>query len=123
MDTDNDGVTDDIDPLPTDPGVTQEFLVEWINDVSNEVRSLPLTEFTGFGSSIKRVRRSVLAGLISVSSFFVDIGEGDVAVFFLQAALRRVDGESPPSDWVVDGPAREDLEAELETLIFLAENP
>lgn len=118
-DTDGDGVDDDVDPLPTEPGVPQDFLAEWTMDVSNDIRALDLDLFAGGGDFAKRLRRTILGGVTSFAAILTDRGYYDLAAAYLDLVYDRVDGASPPADWMVDSPEKTDLADEIDLLIDL----
>ncbi|MDY7109762.1 MAG: hypothetical protein SYC29_14090 [Planctomycetota bacterium] len=119
VDTDGDGVEDDIDPLPVEPGVPDDFLAEWTMDVSTDIRGLDLPLFTGPSDFSKRVRRTILSGLTSFAAMLIEFGYDDFASVYLTIVYRRVDGASPPRDWIVDSPEKTDLADEIDLLIDL----
>ena len=118
-DTDGDGVDDDVDPLPTEPGVPQDFLAEWTMDVSNDIRALDLDLFAGGGDFAKRLRRTILGGVTSFAAILTDLGYYDLAAAYLDLVYDRIDGASPPADWMVDSPEKTALADEIDLLINL----
>jgi hypothetical protein len=118
-DTDGDGVGDDVDPEPTVPGVPQDFLAEWTMDVSNDIRAVDLDLFTGANDFAKGLRQAVLSGLTSFAAILTDFGYPDLASAYLTLVYQRVDGASPPQDWMVDSPEKAALADEIDLLIAL----
>lgn len=118
-DTDGDGVDDATDPLPTDPGVTVDFLADWAFDLGASVRGTDLSEFTGPTNRARRARRAVLSGILSAAGSFIERGNDNVAAFLLTLALRRMDGASPPPDWMAPSPDRDATAFDVELILDL----
>ncbi|MFG0306151.1 MAG: choice-of-anchor Q domain-containing protein [Phycisphaerales bacterium JB040] len=118
-DTDGDGVSDLNDPTPTEPGVTEEFLVEAIRAAADQIDSIPLSSFTGPNANADRGRQNSLASRVRNAANKVGQGNGEPAVSLLMNVLERVDGDPQPKDWIEAGPDQVALKDELELLIAL----
>lgn len=118
-DTDGDGVSDLNDPTPTEPGVTEEFLVEATRAAADQIDSIPLSAFTGPNANADRGRQNSLASRVRNAANKIGKGNEDSALSLLLGVLDRVDGDPQPKDWVEAGPDQVELKDELELLIAL----
>lgn len=121
-DTDGDGVPDDIDPLPTVPGVTTGFLEEQLRALGEFIDSLSLDLFTGPNANANAGRRNALANRARRAAN--SIAEGDLAGAedALESLLQKIDGLGSPPDWMEDGPEKTSLAAEAALDLSLIPN-
>jgi hypothetical protein len=115
-DTDGDGIDDDLDPLPTEQGVTPDFLADLAGLVSQDVVQMSLPEFVGPNNFTRAVRRAALALELFIAGELIRNELVDAAEVLLNIAQGRVDGQGGPPDWVINGSA---LNADIELLEIL----
>ncbi len=127
-DTDDDGVLDGADPTPTDPGVPSDFIEQGLCTLSHTIRCYPLSEFQGnhhgwgwWNWWSKHIKRHQLASKVRRACKKVRNGHYGSACNQINGTLKRVDGESRPRDWMVDGQAKDHVKAELELYKSLLE--
>jgi hypothetical protein len=121
-DTDGDGVTDDDDPLPTDPGVTSGWLEDATRELATDtIPSLGLILFSAPNANAQAGRRNALANLAAAGANAVAAGQYAPAINQLQNLLDKIDGVSPPPDWMDDSAAKTELATEVQLLIELLE--
>lgn len=118
-DTDGDGVNDHDDPLPIDPGVTEDFLAEWAADVASGIGDMDLGLFSGPNQIVQLVRRNTLALLTFAASLLIDNGNYAEAHALLSMVESRIDNDPSPSDWMANTPARAELHGEINLLLAL----
>jgi predicted outer membrane repeat protein len=120
-DTDDDGLTDDVDPTPTDPGATSGFLEDMARDISDEILSLDLDLFHGFLNFFKKHRQNALAHWMNRAARMIARDNISIAILWLKWVRYRIDGVSPPPDWIIDSAEKTDLLDEINLLIDLLE--
>jgi hypothetical protein len=118
-DTDGDGLTDNVDPTPTVPGATSGFLEDAVRDLADLILSLDLALFNGPNNNANSGRRNSLANRASGAAKQIAKGNFEQAIEKLESLLQKIDGESPPKDWMHDTLERQDLEDEVLLLIDL----
>jgi len=105
-DTDNDGVPDGEDPLPTEPGVTGSYLEEQLREANETVQVLDLTFFTHKNPNANKGRRNALGNKFNSVANLVAQEDYEAAMGQLQSILLKVDGQPVPPDWLNDGPEK-----------------
>ncbi len=118
-DTDDDGVWDDEDPLPTDPGVTAGFLEDLTRDTAEGILQLSLSLFNGPNNNANKGRRNALANRATQAANCIGVGDYQCAIDQLESLLEKIDGLTPPPDWMDESPEKEALRDEVELLIAL----
>ncbi len=118
-DTDGDTVPDNIDPTPTVPGVTGEFLEASCRALADQINASSLSLFSGPNNNANKGRRNALANRATSAANAARDGDYHTAVQELQSLLEKIDGVSPAPDWTYDTPERAALAAEVEWLIAL----
>lgn len=119
-DTDGDGVPDDVDDEPLTPGVSSGFIEDELRALAADVASIPLASFTGPNANAQRGRRTAMRVALYVAARQVARGRNGVATIIVEGVLLpRVDGASPPRDWMEPGPDRDGLANDLATLAYL----
>ncbi|MCI0362397.1 MAG: hypothetical protein L0219_00855 [Phycisphaerales bacterium] len=120
-DSDGDGVNDGDDPSPTVPGVPPSYLANLTLETAQGTLELDLSEFLGSNDNIRQARRTTLAANLMRASRAIEDGNYATAAALLTIVEQRIDGESPPADWMIDASARSSLLADVQTLIILLE--
>ena len=120
-DTDGDGVDDATDPLPLDPGVTNDFTVELAIDLATAVGALPLQDIIAPNDNARKGRRNSLSNRIRNASKALLAEDDAAALDLLEGVLARMDGQAPPSDWIEVSDATVEIVADVELLISLVE--
>jgi len=118
-DTDGDGVADNVDPLPTTPGVTSGFLEDACRDLAGRILALDLSLFNGPNANANKGRRNALANRAIEAANAIAAGNYQEARDALNSLLDKIDGASPPPDWMDASPQQAALKAEVELLIAL----
>jgi hypothetical protein len=118
-DTDEDGIPDNIDPFPTDPGGTGSYIEDALRNLADSIRELDLSLFTGPNNNANRGRRNALANRANAAAN--NFAEGDYAgaIDVLENLLRFIDGAEPPPDWMGDSDERDSLYDTVAALIVL----
>lgn len=120
-DTDGDGVLDDEDPLPTDPGVTNDFAADMANDIAAAMGVLPLEDIVAPNDNARKGRRNSLANRIRNASKKLLQEDYSSALALLNSVLAKMDGIEPPSDWVLVSEDTIIIVEDIELLISLIE--
>ena len=115
------GVPDNEDPDPTVPGVPSSFLEDEAREVAVEIRAVDLSGFSGPNSNANRGRRNSLANRADNAAKAIAAGDIQGAIDELMSLLARIDGQSPPPDWMDDSPEKTALADEVSLLILLLE--
>jgi hypothetical protein len=122
VDSDGDGVADNEDPLPTEPGVTTGWLEDESRELAVDIGLLDLDLFNGPNNNANKGRRNSLVNRASGAANSIADEDFQEAIDRLTSLLQKVDGQSPPPDWMEeDSPDRADLAAEVTLLILLLE--
>lgn len=125
-DTDGDGVDDATDDQPTVPGVSSGYLEDAVRSLAATVSQLPLESFTGPSHNGRRGRRAALRNQLLRLARDVSRGRWeDAHRSITRRLLPRLDGNRRPADWMVPGPDRDAVYAELvliDSLIQLADD-
>lgn len=120
-DTDGDGLRDDVDPNPTEP-LTANDLAQLTVAVSQNIQSLDLSSFFGPNNNVRRARQTALTVVVIAAAIAIDMEQFSAAIALLNVVQNRIDGESPPPDWMIlNDPARADLHNDIDTIIMLLE--
>jgi hypothetical protein len=120
-DTDGDSVPDNIDPTPLEAGVPQNYLALLTQTTAAEVRGLDVAEFLGPNDNARAGRQNALANNLTAAANAIELGEYQAALASLTMVLTKIDGASPPPDWMPDSPERAALYADVQALIMLVE--
>lgn len=121
VDSDGDGIPDDIDPFPTDPEGTSGFLEDESRAMADEIQVLSLGMFNGPNNNANQGRRNALANRATEAANAIAAGDIQSAIDSLMSLLAKVDGQSPPPDWMDDSPQKTTLQGQLIFLITLLE--
>ena len=119
-DTDEDGVPDPTDDRPLDPGVTSGWMESSLRSLAGEILALETDLFNGPNANANRGRRTALSNRAIQAANAIGIGDVDDAVEALSSLLDKVDGASPPPDWMDGSPAQAALAEEVALYLELA---
>ncbi len=119
VDTDGDGIPDNIDPYPLDPEGTEGYIETELRDEADFILTIGLDLFTGPNNNANKGRRGELSNRANAAANQVANANYQEAIDILFSLLDRVDGEEPPKDWMVDSPEKEDLEIDMMAMIDL----
>jgi len=134
-DTDGDGVADNVDPQPTQPGVTTGFLEDEARDLAEDILALDLNLnlFSGPNSNANKGLRNSLANrAVEAANKIAAAAEAAAvpndalhdqliqeAIDELSSLLDKIDGQSPPPDWMNPSTEKSDLADRVSLLISL----
>jgi len=118
-DTDDDGIPDNVDPFPTDPEGTEDYIEAELRADAEFILTINLDLFTGPNNNANKGRRGALSNRGNAAANQVADANYQEAIDILFGILDRVDGEEPPKDWMVDSPEKAYLEAEMMLMIEL----
>ena len=120
-DTDGDGVPDNVDPEPTVPGETSGVLEDACRQQAENIQGLDLSVFNGPNDNANSGRSNALANRATEAANAIAQGDIEGAIESLTSLLEKIDGETPPPDWMDDSDERTALAAEVSLLIALLE--
>lgn len=106
-DTDGDGVADDIDDRPLEPGVSSGFIEEVLRTLCAHVDQTPLAEFDAPNDNARRGRRNAMCNKLNAAAKALADEEWQSAYNQLESLLAKLDGDALPPDWMVPGGARD----------------
>lgn len=118
-DTDGDELTDDIDPYPLDPEVTNDVLEQLARTLCAMIRDLDLELFNGPNNNANKGRRNALANRAGGAANAIADGDIDSAIASLESLLDKIDGADPPPDWMYESPEKINVAALASQLIAL----
>lgn len=118
-DTDGDGVNDAQDPTPLVPGVPASWIESRLRADATGVMGLSLSVFDAPNNNARAGRRNAISN--KLTSAANNLASGDIfsALDELSSLLQKLDGDPSPTDWMVEGPDKEALYADVLQLIFL----
>ncbi len=117
VDTDGDGIPDNEDPFPTEPAGNPEALEQESRELATLVEGLDLGLFNGPNNNANKGRRNALANRAVEAANLIAAGDIPGAIDELQSLLAKIDGQTPPPDWMDDSPEKSNLAGELSQLI------
>ena len=113
-------MTDDEDPTPTVPGATTGFLEDFSRALAdNEIQPLAPELFNGSNDNVNDGRRNALANRATDAANAIAAGDIAGAIESLESLLAKIDGQSPPPDWMDDSPEKTALAVDVVLLIAL----
>lgn len=118
-DSDGDGVDDATDPTPLQPGVPPEFLDGLARDLCAAIGNLDLSLFNGPNNNPNKGRRKALANRACGAANAIAINDIDGAIDELASLLAKIDGDSPPPDWMDSSEAKTAIAIDVSVLIAL----
>lgn len=117
-DTDGDGLPDDQDPAPNQGNVSPAEIEALARELATvTIPNLDLRLFNGRSRNVKRERRGELADRAAAAARAIASGRYRKATKKLEHVLRKIDGESPARDWMIDCPEKTALAGEVRDLI------
>jgi hypothetical protein len=121
VDTDGDGVWDNDDPLPTEPGVTSGWLEDETREEQEEILAVQLAVFDAPNQNAAKGRRNSLANRAAAAANAIADGAIQQAIDILTSLLEKVDGVTPPPDWLEDSAEKTEMANDVSQLISLLE--
>jgi len=118
-DTDADGIPDDIDPFPTDPGGTQDFIETSLRDLCLAVEGLDLSLFAAPNNNARKGRRNAMCNKLNAAANATANDQLQEAIDQLTSLRAKIDGNPQPKDWMVASPQRDNLRQEVDEMIEL----
>jgi hypothetical protein len=132
-DTDGDGIPDDIDPFPTDPEGTSGFVEDESRILAADLLALDLSLLNGPNDNANKGRRNALANRateaankIAAAADAAAAGDDPLhdqliqeAIDELTSLLEKIDGQTPPPDWIDESTEKTALEVQVRLLIIL----
>jgi hypothetical protein len=115
-DSDGDGVLDGTDPTPCDAGVPPDFLEELALNLCAQIQALDLGLFNGPNNNANKGRRNSLANRACNAAKKIANGDFANAIDKLESLLAKIDGESPPPDWMNASAERDALVVDVALL-------
>ena len=123
-DSDADGIPDDIDPFPLDPGGTPGYIEGQLRDLAENIGFEDLFFFIAPNSNAAEARRSTLSNWATTAANLVAAGNYNGAIQLLDnTLLKRVDGVEGPGedDWVENSFVRFLISSTVKQVIDLLE--
>jgi len=108
-DTDGDLVPDNIDDLPTWPGVTSGFIETELRDLCVYTIGLELTLFDAPNNNARKGRRNAMCNKLNAAANAVASGDFQEAHDQTESVLQKLDGDPNPKDWMVEGTAEKEI--------------
>lgn len=121
VDTDGDGMPDATDPAPLTPNPNPAAIASMTLAVADHVISLNVSEFLGPNNNARKGRRTALANNLQDAANAIAVGDYDAALASLMMVATKIDGQSPPPDWMPASPQRDALYTDVQTLITLVQ--
>ena len=121
VDTDGDNVPDNEDPLPTDPGVTTGYIEDACRSLAEYIGELDLSLFMAPNNNARKGRRNALANRARSAAKSNAHANYPAAIDALQSLVSKVDGVTPPPEWMVDSAEKTYVADEANQLIYLLE--
>ncbi len=118
-DTDGDGIPDNLDPFPLDPGGTRGYIERELRNLAVYISGVDLALFTGPNANANRGRRNALSNKANAAANAIAHGHAPDAIGALTNLHGFVDGLEAPPDWLIECPARQEIERRAADLIVL----
>lgn len=118
-DSDADGVPDNTDPLPTEPGVTSGFIEDALRGFCDLITGFDLAVIDAKNDNARRGRRNAMCNKVNAAANAVAAGDYPDAIDQLESLLQKLDGDPNPEDWMVDGDEKSGLASEIELMLTL----
>lgn len=120
-DDDDDGIPDDIDPFPTDPEGTEDYVESVLRDEASTISEFDLSTIEAPNDNAAEGRRNAMSNKVSSAANAVASGDIEGAIEQLNSLLLKLDGDPKPKDWMAESPEKEQLLQEVVDLIELLE--
>ena len=117
-DTDGDNLADGVDPNPLE-AITASGLAAIARDTAADVLAIPEAAFEGANAAAERGRRNALANRLHAAANALQAGNLDEALSILEHVLELLDGNPVPPDVMEDGPSKDALRQDVESLIAI----
>lgn len=117
VDTDGDTVPDNIDPLPTVPGVTSGFIEDDLRALCVYVKGLGLEHFSAPNNNARKGRRNAMCNKLNSAAKAISKGNYQDAYDQLGSLLQKLDDLPSPGDWMVHA-GMEDAKAVVRADVF-----
>lgn len=121
IDTDGDGIPDNTDPAPLSPVLPPQFVADATLAVAEEVQSFSMSVFLGPNDNARKGRQTALGNNLQEASISIRNGHYQAARASLMMVVNKIDGASPPADWMPACPQKAALYDDLQTLLILVE--
>jgi hypothetical protein len=118
-DTDGDGLNDGVDPTPLDPGAPGSWIEGELRATAETVDFFDLGLIEASNENQAAGRCNALSNKVRAAANAVAADDASNAIDQLQSLLDKIDGDPTPPDWVVDGPQKQELRADVELYIDL----
>ncbi|MEE8061177.1 MAG: FG-GAP repeat protein [Gemmatimonadales bacterium] len=119
VDSDEDGVPDNLDLLPLVPDVPGGLLEEATRALCDLIQTLDPGLFNGPNDNANKGRRNALANRACNAANRIADGQIDAAIALLDSLLDKVDGADPPPDWMDPSPEKSALAVQVTLLRLL----
>ncbi|MBD3673410.1 MAG: hypothetical protein HUJ26_07775 [Planctomycetaceae bacterium] len=116
-DTDDDGIPDNEDPTPLEPGATTGFFEEALRQLAADILDTDTIFFSGKNHNVASGRRNAMANKATAAANAVAAGDVESALDSLISLLDKLDGNPSPADWMYDSDAKDAAAHEVELLI------
>lgn len=93
------------------------FIEEEIRELAVTIRALDLGLFSGPNDKANKGQRKSLANRVTKAADALALGDIAGAIDSLDSLLDRIDGQTPPPDWMENSPEQEALAIAVEELI------
>lgn len=118
VDTNGNGIPDNLDPFPNEPGSPSE-ITEYVQEVADTFLAVVTTAYSGPNANAQSARQKVLAARMDEAAGLISQGLTAEALDVLNSVLDRVDDDPSPPDWL-SGVERESMETLVLIAIFYA---
>jgi hypothetical protein len=118
-DTDGDGIPDNLDPFPTDPGGTDDFIENELRSLAAYIQGVAVGAFNGPNNNAREGRRNALSNKATAAANSVADNNFALAISVLQNMLTFLDGRPNPDDWMGPSAERDQIVETINDLIEL----
>ena len=101
VDSDRDGIPNEIDPFPTDPEGTIEFVESEVRDLSDFIMALATTVIEAKNEKAALSQKGKMSRNAKAAANAVAAGKIQKAIGQLDNLLKKVDGDPKPVDWLI----------------------
>ncbi len=112
VDTDGDQVPDNIDDMPTEPGVSSGFIEAELRDLCAFINGLELSLFDAPNNNARKGRRNALCNKLNAAANAVAAGDFQDGFDQLTSVLAKLDDAPSPKDWMVTGTTEKGMVSE-----------